>query len=181
MRRDKEEQPTGSKTKMKRKYNPIRCMYCSEIGHNKRSCAQKKATEAEEHARQLQLQLAVVAPAADGADPEVSTVPAKHNPAPADIAPSPTQPPIVIDISQSKSIPPTQETQQEQVTARPPKLKVIKGKARLQSSPKPTVAAPVAISAETIKGTSSAIAKKLANFMTFVPTPGFKPPRKTDK
>ncbi|XP_057760006.1 uncharacterized protein LOC130980331 [Arachis stenosperma] len=27
-RRDKEEQPTGSKTKMKRKYNPIRCMYC---------------------------------------------------------------------------------------------------------------------------------------------------------
>ncbi|RYR14021.1 hypothetical protein Ahy_B04g070698 isoform B [Arachis hypogaea] len=154
---------------MKRKYNPIRCMYCSEIGHNKRSCAQKKATEAEEHARQLQLQLAVVAPAADGADPEVSTVPAKHNPAPADIAPSPTQPPIVIDISQSK------------ITARPPKLKVIKGKARLQSSPKPTVAAPVAISAETIKGTSSAIAKKLANFMTFVPTPGFKPPRKTDK
>ncbi|QHO08438.1 uncharacterized protein DS421_14g472640 [Arachis hypogaea] len=38
-----------------------------------------------------------------------------------------------------------------------------------------------AISAETIKGTSSATAKKLANFMTFVPTLGFKPPRKTDK
>ncbi|QHO25082.1 Proteasome subunit alpha type-1-B [Arachis hypogaea] len=38
-----------------------------------------------------------------------------------------------------------------------------------------------AISAETIKGTSSATAKKLVNFMTFVPTLGFKPPRKTDK
>ncbi|RYQ94511.1 hypothetical protein Ahy_B08g089427 [Arachis hypogaea] len=162
-RRDKEEQPTGSKTKMKRKYNPIRCMYCSEIRHNKRSCAKKKAMEAKEHARQLQLQLAVVAPAADGADPQVSSVPAEHNPAPADIAPSPTQPPT------------------EQVTARPPKLKIIKRKARLQSSPKPTIAAPVAISAETIKGTSSATVKKLANFMTFVPTPGFKPPRKTDK
>ncbi|KAL4306125.1 hypothetical protein AHAS_Ahas16G0147000 [Arachis hypogaea] len=37
------------------------------------------------------------------------------------------------------------------------------------------------ISAETIKGTSSATVKKLANFMTFVPTIGFKPPRKTDK
>ncbi|RYR19812.1 hypothetical protein Ahy_B03g064718 [Arachis hypogaea] len=55
------------------------------------------------------------------------------------------------------------------------------GKARLRSSPKPTTAALVAISTETIKGTSSATAKKLANFMTFVPTPGFKPPRKTDK
>ncbi|RYR22063.1 hypothetical protein Ahy_B03g067350 [Arachis hypogaea] len=175
-RRDKEEQPTGSKTKMKRKYNPIRCMYYSEIGHKKRSCAKKKATEAEEHARQLQLQLAVVAPATEGAAPEATTVPAEPNP-----APSPRQTPTVIDISQCDSIPPTQETQQEQVTARPSKLKVIKGKARLQSSPKPTVAAPVAISAETIKGTSSATAKKLADFMTFVPTPAFKPPRKTDK
>ncbi|RYQ94645.1 hypothetical protein Ahy_B08g089582 [Arachis hypogaea] len=168
-RRDKEEQHTGSKTKMKRKYNPIRCMYCSEIGHNKQSCAKKKATEAEEHARQLQLQLALVAPAAEGAAPEATTVPAEPNP-----APSPTQTPTVIDISQCDSIPPTQETQQEQLNARPSKLKVIKGKARLQSSPKPTVAAPVAISAETIKGTSSATAKKLADFMTFVMYPHVK-------
>ncbi|XP_016192168.1 uncharacterized protein LOC107633047 [Arachis ipaensis] len=106
-RRDKEEQHTGSKTKMKRKYNPIRCMYCSEIGHNKRSCAKKKATEAEEHARQLQLQLALVAPAAEGAAPEATTVPAEPNPAAA-----PTQTPTVIDVSQCDSIPPTQETQQ---------------------------------------------------------------------
>ncbi|RYQ97152.1 hypothetical protein Ahy_B08g093160 [Arachis hypogaea] len=175
-RREKDEQPTGSKTKMKRKYNPIRCMYCSEIGHNKRSCAKKKATEAEEHARQLQLQLALVAPAAEGAAPEATTVPAEPNPAPA-----PTQTPTVIDVSQCDSIPPTQETQQEQLAARPSKLKVIKGKARIQSSPKATVAAPVAISAETIKGTSSATAKKLADFMTLVPTPAFKPPRKIDK
>ncbi|RYR07923.1 hypothetical protein Ahy_B05g075422 [Arachis hypogaea] len=175
-RRDKEEQPTGSKTKMKRKYNPIRCMYCSEIGHNKRSCAKKKAIEAEEHARQLQLQLALVAPTAEGAAPEATTVPAEPNP-----ARSPTQTPTVIDVSQCDSIPPTQETQQEQLAARPSKLKVIKGKARIQSSPKATVAAPVAISAETIKGTSSATAKKLADFMTFVPTPAFKPPKKTDK
>ncbi|RYR13269.1 hypothetical protein Ahy_B04g070359 [Arachis hypogaea] len=175
-RRDKEEQPTGSKTKMKRKYNPIRCMYCSEIRHNKRSCAKKKATEAEKHAKQLQLQLVVVAPAAEGATPEATAIPAEPNP-----APSTTQTLTVIDISQCDSIPSTQETQQEQLTARPSKLKVIKRKARLQSSPKPTVAAPVAISAETIKGTSSTTAKKLADFMTFVPTPGFKPPRKIDK
>ncbi|RYR09671.1 hypothetical protein Ahy_B05g078056 [Arachis hypogaea] len=135
-RRDKEEQPTGSKTKMKRKYNPIICMYYGEIGHNKRSCAKKKATEA-----------AAAVTSCDGAEPEVNSIPHEHNLAPADIAPSPPPPPTVIDISQSESIPPTQETQQEQVTARPPKLQVIKGKARLRSSPKPIVAAPVAISA----------------------------------
>ncbi|XP_072062327.1 uncharacterized protein [Arachis hypogaea] len=100
-KRDKDEQPTGSKTKIKRKHNPIRCMYCGEIRHNKRSCAKKKVMEAEEHARQLQLQLAVVSPAADGAKPEVNSVPDEHNPAP-----------TMIDISQSESIPPTQDTQQ---------------------------------------------------------------------
>ncbi|RYQ82780.1 hypothetical protein Ahy_B10g101347 [Arachis hypogaea] len=143
-KRDKDEQPTGLKTKMKRKYNPIRCMYCGEIGHNKRSCANKKSTEAEEHARQLKLQLAVVAPAADGVEPEVNSVPDEHNPAP-----------TVIDISQSESIPPTQDTQQLGL----PSYRSLKGKPDL----------------------GSATAKKLANSMTFVPTPGFKPPRKTDK
>ncbi|RYR09083.1 hypothetical protein Ahy_B05g077151 [Arachis hypogaea] len=164
-RRENDEQPTGSKTKMKRKYNPIRYMYYIEIGHNKRGCAKKKALDAEKNARQMQLQLAVIAPAADGADLEVNVVP----------------PPTEIDISQSESIPPTQATQQDEVIARPPKLQVIKEKARARSSSKPTAVALVAISAETIKWTSSVTAKKLANFMTFVPTPGFKHPRKNDK
>ncbi|RYR48266.1 hypothetical protein Ahy_A07g034280 [Arachis hypogaea] len=174
-RREKDEQPTGSKTKMKKKYNPIRCMYCGEIDHNKRGCVKKKAVNVEEYARQMQLQLAVVAPVADGADPEVNVVPIEHDNAleavaPLPSLPSPIQLSIEIDISQSESIPPTQDTQQ-----------VIKAKARTRSSPKPTAAAPVAISTETIKGTSSATVKKLANFMTFVPTPYFKHPRKNDK
>ncbi|RYQ92570.1 hypothetical protein Ahy_B09g098794 [Arachis hypogaea] len=38
-RKDKAERPTGTKTKMKRKYNPIRCMYCGEVGYNKRICS----------------------------------------------------------------------------------------------------------------------------------------------
>ncbi|RYR70347.1 hypothetical protein Ahy_A03g016844 [Arachis hypogaea] len=92
-KRDKDEQPTGSKTKMKRKYNPIRCMYYSEIGHNnKRSCANKKAMEADKHARQMQLQLAVVAPSADRAEPEVNSIPNEHDPAPGEIAPLPALP-----------------------------------------------------------------------------------------
>ncbi|RYR31255.1 hypothetical protein Ahy_B01g056052 [Arachis hypogaea] len=64
--------------------------------------------------------------------------------------------------------------------ARPPKLQVIKRKARLTSFPKHIATGFVVVSAETIKGTSSGTAKRLANFMTFVPTPGFKAPRKTD-
>ncbi|RYR51684.1 hypothetical protein Ahy_A06g026660 [Arachis hypogaea] len=94
---------------------------------------------------------------------------------------SPIQTPLEIDISQSESIPPTQDTQQDQLVARPPKLQVIKRKTRLSSSPKPTATTSVAVSAETIKGTSSGTAKRLDNFMTFVPTPGFKAPKKNNE
>ncbi|RYQ80348.1 hypothetical protein Ahy_Scaffold1g106822 [Arachis hypogaea] len=120
---DKEEQPNGSKTKMKRKYNPIQCMYCGEVGYNKRGCAKKKAVDAEEHARQMQLQLTVVAPATEDVEPELNAAPTD-----ADNVPSPIQPPSEIDINQSESIPPTQDTQQDQLVARPPKLQVIKRK-----------------------------------------------------
>ncbi|RYQ87798.1 hypothetical protein Ahy_B09g095337 [Arachis hypogaea] len=162
-RRDKKEQPSGSNTKMKRKYNPIRCMYCGEVGHNKR----------------------VVAPAAEGAEPELNAASTDADngtevEAPLSSLPSPIQSPSEIDISQSESIPPTQDTQQDQLVGRPPKLQVIKRKARLTSSPKPTATGSVAVSAETIKGTSSGITKRLANFMSFVPTPSFKAPRKND-
>ncbi|RYR65562.1 hypothetical protein Ahy_A03g011498 [Arachis hypogaea] len=61
-RKDKAEEPTGTKTKIKRKYNPIRCMYCGEVGHNKRTCSKKKQDDAQEKARLMQLQLAVVPP-----------------------------------------------------------------------------------------------------------------------
>ncbi|RYR14624.1 hypothetical protein Ahy_B04g071261 [Arachis hypogaea] len=171
---------------MKRKYNPIRCMYCGEVGHNKRGCAKKKIVDVEEHAKQIQLQLAVVAPTANCAKPELNAALANADIAteaeePLPAFPSSIQPPSEIYISQSESIPPTQDTQQDQLVARPPKLQVIKGKERLRSSPKPTATAPVAVSTETIKGTSSATAKRLANLMTFVPTLGFKAPRKNDE
>ncbi|XLR06644.1 hypothetical protein S83_034582 [Arachis hypogaea] len=69
---------------------------------------------------------------------------------------------------------------QDKVRARPPKLHVKKGKATIPASPQPAATTTIPVSAETIKGTSSATAKKLASFMTFVPTPGFKHPRKKD-
>ncbi|RYR75537.1 hypothetical protein Ahy_A01g000084 [Arachis hypogaea] len=58
---------------------------------------------------------------------------------------------------------------------RPPKLHVTRARAKGNVSP-----GAVAVSAEIIKGSSSVTAKKLASFMTFVPTLGFKPPRKKD-
>ncbi|RYR20457.1 hypothetical protein Ahy_B03g065593 [Arachis hypogaea] len=184
-RRDKEEQPSGSKTKMKRKYNPIRCIYCGEIGHNKRGCTKKKAVDAEEHAKQMQLQLAVVTPAPEGAEPEVNAAPndtdtGTEAEAPMPSLPSPTQADSESDSSESECIPPTQEPLQDQLIGSPPKLQVIKRKARLTSSPKHFTTGSVAVSAEIIKGTSSETAKRLEKFMTFMPTPGFKAPRKID-
>ncbi|QHN94254.1 Transposon protein [Arachis hypogaea] len=126
-RKDKNEGPSGTRSKMKRKYNPIRCMFCGEGGHNRRNCPKKKQIDVEEQARHMQLQLAV------------ETVP------------------------------------------RPSKLKVVKGRAREKSSPQAVATSTASFSAETIRGTSSATAKRLADFMTLVPTPGFKPPRKKDK
>ncbi|RYR43161.1 hypothetical protein Ahy_A08g039593 [Arachis hypogaea] len=41
-RKDKDEQPVDSKTQMKKKYNSIWCLYCDEVGHNRRTCKMKK-------------------------------------------------------------------------------------------------------------------------------------------
>ncbi|RYR48524.1 hypothetical protein Ahy_A07g034546 [Arachis hypogaea] len=172
-RKDKGEQPVGSSTKMKRKYNPIRCMFCGEVGHNKRSCAKKKKEDAEDQARQMQLQVALPngpAPLTD--DPNTNNEVQSHS-----FPPPPVQPEPAVEVNQ-----PVQDTQlpvqdiQGEKRGRPPKLHVIKKKARSNASTQ----SPVAISAETLKGTTSATAKKMQTFMTFVPTPGFKRPRKKD-
>ncbi|RYR05054.1 hypothetical protein Ahy_B06g084902 [Arachis hypogaea] len=133
---------------MKRKYNPIRCMYCEEVGHNKRTC--------------------IVPPLPEGApDPEADDV-------------ADTQP-----IQTLSAVPPAAPNEQTEIPAKvrekPPKIHVIKARAKKNTSPKPVAPGPVAVSVETIKGSSSATAKKLASFMIFVPTPGFKLPRKKDK
>ncbi|KAL4316388.1 hypothetical protein AHAS_Ahas15G0280100 [Arachis hypogaea] len=60
---------------------------------------------------------------------------------------------------------------QDKVRSRPPKIHVVKGKATTTASPQPATVATIPVSAETIKGTSSSTAKKLASLMTFVPTP----------
>ncbi|RYQ95960.1 hypothetical protein Ahy_B08g091363 isoform A [Arachis hypogaea] len=130
-RKDKDEGGSGSNTRMKRKYNPIRCMFCGEVGHNKRTCKLKKQADAEEEARLMQLQLAVVDPNTDA-----------PNELPNDNA-------------------------HAKVRRRPPK-----GKGKRAVSPQlAATTATIPISTGTIKGSSAATTKKLASFMTFVPTP----------
>ncbi|RYR63243.1 hypothetical protein Ahy_A04g021042 [Arachis hypogaea] len=167
-RKDKDEQPVSSKTWMKRKYNPIRCLYYGEVGHNRRTCKVKKQEKAAEQARLMQLQLAVVAAPADAN--------AQHAPrgTPIDpVAQDPTNPPAATSNAPTEMILDQSDG--------PLKLYVKKGKATTLASPQPAAAATIPVSAETIKGTSSATAKKLASLMIFVPTLGFKHPRKKDK
>ena len=106
-RKDKGKQPVGSSTKMKRKYNPIRCMFCGEVGHNKRSCAKKKKEDAEEQARQMQLQLALAkGPAPPTDDPNTNNEVQSHSP-----PPLPVQPQPVVEVNQPGGTPPMQDTQ----------------------------------------------------------------------
>ncbi|RYQ95683.1 hypothetical protein Ahy_B08g091029 isoform B [Arachis hypogaea] len=156
---------------MKRKYNPIRCMFCSEVGHNKRTCQKKKQADAEEEARLMQLQLALTNPNTDvpnelPTDADGATL---HNPLPLSVSPPPKRSNAATETTPAK------------MRGRPPKVQVCKGKGKRAASPHsapPTAIAP--ISAGTIRGSSAATTKKLASFMIFVPTPGFKRPRKKD-
>ncbi|RYR06665.1 hypothetical protein Ahy_B05g073971 [Arachis hypogaea] len=205
-RKDKDDGGSGSKTRMKRKYNPIRCMFCSEVGHNKRTCQKKKQADAEEESRLMQLQLALTNPNTDVPNELPSDVPNElptdadsatlHNPLPLSVSPPPKQSnattettPVcftaLTSISFHYSCLVSQfgvyHVMQAKMRGRPPKLQVCKGKGKRAASPQPappTAKAPISVG--TIRGSSAATTKKLASFMTFIPTPGFKRPRKKD-
>ncbi|RYR41348.1 hypothetical protein Ahy_A08g037747 [Arachis hypogaea] len=165
IRKDKDEGGSGSKTRMKRKYNPIRCMFCAEVGHNKRTCKKKKQADAKEEARLMQLQLALTKPNTDAPNelPTDATGATPDNPAPLSVFPPPQRSNAATESTVAK------------VRERPPKLQICKGKGKRAASPQPAPpTATTPISAGTIKGSSAATTKKLASFMTFVPTPGFK-------
>ncbi|RYR53719.1 hypothetical protein Ahy_A06g028940 [Arachis hypogaea] len=147
-RKDKAEGPIGTKTKMKRKYTPIRCMYCRE--------------------------LAVVPPPQAAPGPKVENV--------ADTQPIQTLPTVALAApNEQTEIPVNNDDNclmQTRGKKRSPKLHVTRARTKENASPKPIALRPIVVSAEMIKGSSSATAKKLASFMTFVPTPGFKTLRK---
>ncbi|XP_020963741.1 uncharacterized protein LOC110265211 [Arachis ipaensis] len=150
------------------------------MGHNKRTCSKKKQDDAQEKARIMQLQLAAVQPPQPAPGPEAEKVdhtqPVQTLPAVVTAAPDEQ---TEISVTQHAQLPLTQQSHtstnvtQTRSRGRPPKLHVTRARAKENASP-----GAVVVSAETIKDSSSATAKKLASFMTFVPTPGFKSPRK---
>ncbi|RYR39457.1 hypothetical protein Ahy_A09g045009 [Arachis hypogaea] len=104
-RKDKDEGGSGSKTRMKRKYNPIRCMFCGKVGHNKKACKLKK-------------QLAVV-------DPNTEA----PNELPNDAAHVVPVNPVPVSIS----LPPLQSNAAPQIAkvrGKPSKLQVSKGRGK---------------------------------------------------
>ncbi|RYR61598.1 hypothetical protein Ahy_A04g018782 [Arachis hypogaea] len=148
-RKDKDEGSTGTKTKMKRKYAPIRCMYCGELAAvQPPQPAPGLEVEKENYTQPIQ-----TLPAVAAATPDEQTE---------------------IPVTQHAQLPLTQQSHtstnvtQTKGRGRSPKLHVTRARAKENASP-----GAVTVSAKTIKGSSSATAKKLVSFMTFVPTPDF--------
>ncbi|RYR21681.1 hypothetical protein Ahy_B03g067002 isoform A [Arachis hypogaea] len=172
-KKDADEGPIGGKkqkiTKMKRVYKEGSCRHCGGKGHIKRNCAKKKA------------------------DDDVVTIAAAAATAAAESGEADTGNATEIEFGMSQPI------------ARPPKLPQKKRQpppAAPASIPPPTTSAappnvsnapppptvpisntPLATTAciDPMVGTFAATASRLHNVLRFVPTPGFKPPRKSKK
>ncbi|RYR10979.1 hypothetical protein Ahy_B05g079470 [Arachis hypogaea] len=153
-----------------RQLKPFTCTYCGIKGHTKKGCKKKRADE-----------LAAAATAVAAAKSKI--VPAGNTPAAeamntTNVAPQVDETPLggtqvdeatEIDLSQPNyggtqyEAPPPPTT-----TKRPDKLLT-----KRRNSPTPVIA-----SVNPMQGASAATSSRLANFLKFVPTPGFKPPKK---
>ncbi|RYR62423.1 hypothetical protein Ahy_A04g019984 [Arachis hypogaea] len=188
-RKDSDEGTSGNKKSkqtvtLKRQLKPFTCNYCGVKGHTKRGCKKKRADE-------LAAAAAAVAAAKSKSTPTGSTPTAEASnttnvapqvvEAPPGVAVqnhdqvevtdnlSPAAVATEIDLSQPNyggtqdEAPPPPPT-----TKRPDKLPT-----KRRNSPPPVTA-----SIDPMQGASAATSSRLANFLKFIPTPGFKPPRK---
>ncbi|XP_015953869.1 uncharacterized protein LOC107478248 [Arachis duranensis] len=198
-RKGVDEGPVGDKkqkiTKMKKVYKEGSCRHCGGKDHDKRNCAKKKADDEA---------AAVAAAAASEANTE-----SQQQPLPA--APEVPDEGNATEIEVGMSQPMVSENENEEShqvnhpQARPPKLP----KKRRQPPPPATASIPPAATGapppivtnappsatipisntppptsaciDPMVGASAATASRLRNVMRFVPTPGFKPPRKFNK
>ncbi|RYQ78921.1 hypothetical protein Ahy_Scaffold8g108396 [Arachis hypogaea] len=183
-RKEADEGPVGGKkqkiTKMKRVYKEGSCRHCGGKGHDKRNCAKKKADD----------EAAAVAAAVAATASEANTGNQQQ------------PPPAAPEVQDEGNV---TEIEVLQPQARPPKLPQ---KRRQPPLAAPTSIPPAATSApppsfsnappaatvpisntpppttahiDLLVGASAATASRLRNAMRFVPTPGFKPPKKFKK
>ncbi|RYR28081.1 hypothetical protein Ahy_B01g052186 [Arachis hypogaea] len=156
-RKDANEEPSNNKkaktsTKLKRQYKKFTCTYCDTKGHTKRSCSHKKADDI---ASALAATTAAVVASSKVANVGVipgTTNAVTSNPQPGEVEANTLDAPLE---NVTRPPPPQQLTRPEKL---PPKKKTSK--------------------VDPMQAASSGIAAHLAEFMKFVPTLGFKPPRK---
>ncbi|XP_020959196.1 uncharacterized protein LOC110262966 [Arachis ipaensis] len=188
-RKDANEDPDGSdkqNTKMKRIYKEDSNCYCGEKAHTKRNCPERKDEETA-----AGIAAAAAAAKSGNSNPIVPTIATPVvNPAhaipPADV-PSQVgahqeiqhQGQAEVELGMSQLIMSQNEdslqmdTSVVQHNARPPKLAT----KRMVSQPSSTPPA-TNVLVDPMQDASSGTATRLASFMKFVPTPGFKPLRK---
>ncbi|RYR07974.1 hypothetical protein Ahy_B05g075480 [Arachis hypogaea] len=192
-RKDADEGNGGSKKSnvtgtLKRQLKPFTCKYCLQKGHTKRGCPKKRAADiaqaladaaaaaaaAVAKTKPTEQENAVQAPTQAPPD-----TPAQAHPqAPFQAAPeAPAQAPAPVDaqvVEIDLSQPNYSDAQQSQHSQEDPPARPSKLQTRRRSSTPPSGS----ITMDPLQGASSATSSRLANFLKFVPTPGFKPPRK---
>ncbi|RYQ99546.1 hypothetical protein Ahy_B07g087491 isoform A [Arachis hypogaea] len=180
---NKKAKPSGS---LKRVLKPFTCRYCGVKGHTKRGCSKKRLDEvaaavaaakaAADKAKSKAASEAGPEPhtvaSATQAGPQPQTATSASNLGPqAHVAAAPVDKPPVVEIEISQ---PNYEGSQDiagstaPAPSRPKKLPT-----KRRSSPPPQ-----SIRVDPMQGASEATSFRLANFMKFVQTPGFKAPRK---
>ncbi|RYR02557.1 hypothetical protein Ahy_B06g081352 [Arachis hypogaea] len=174
-RKDADEGNEGSKKSkvtgtLKRQLKPFTCKYCLQKGHTKRGCLKKRATDVVQ---------ALTDAAAAAAAVAAKTKPTEQAPtqAPPDVpAQAPPeapfkllQKPLLSHLHQLRLTSPSQTTPMHNS---PNIVKRIHLQRRSSTPPSGS------ITVDPLQGASSATSFRLANFLKFVPTPGFKPPRK---
>ncbi|RYR11189.1 hypothetical protein Ahy_B05g079660 [Arachis hypogaea] len=168
-RKDADEGTSGNKkpkqiVTLKRQLKPFTCTYCRVKGHTKRGF--------DELAAALAAAAAAIA-AAKSKSTQTGSTPVAEASNTTNIAPqvvdAPPAPATEIDLSQ----PNYGGTQDEAPAPPPPTKRPDKLQTKRRNSPPPVTA-----SVDPMQGASAATSFRLANFLKFVPTPGFKPPRK---
>ncbi|RYR05427.1 hypothetical protein Ahy_B06g085289 isoform A [Arachis hypogaea] len=204
-RKGVDEGPVGDKkqkiTKMKRVYKEGSCRHCGGKGHDKRNCAKKKADD----------EAAAVAAAAAAAAATEANTRNNQQPLPAAPEVPDEGNVTEIEVGMSQPMVSENENENEEAhplnqhQARPPKLPqkrrqppppatalippaATRAPPLTVSNAPPPAAVPISntppptsASIDPMVGASAATASRLRNAMRFVPTPGFKPPRKFNK
>ncbi|RYR32878.1 hypothetical protein Ahy_A10g047403 [Arachis hypogaea] len=169
--------PKGTVT-LKRQLKPFTCTYCGIKGHTKRGCKKKRADELAAAVTKSKIVPNESTPASEAMNttnvtPQVDEAPpgvVVQNHAQVEVTDNLPPPPVATEIDLSQ---PNYGVTQDKAPPLPPTTRPDKLLTKRRNSPSPVTA-----SVDPMQGASAATSFRLANFLKFIPTPGFKPPRK---